>query len=121
GSLTKSGPGTLTLTGSNSYTGGTTISAGGLAFSSTSAVPGTGAVTIGTSGALLATAAYNANAPVSGWLSNGTNDTETVALSSTSSGLSLGAIGSATYGGTLTTPAATVYLGGGGGTFYFNS
>src|SRR5208282_503192 len=116
GSLTKSGPGTLTLTGSNSYTGGTTISAGGLAFSSTSAVPGTGAVTIGTSGALLATAAYNANAPVSGWLSsgkiaanpsgaialpNGTNDTETVALSSTSSGLSLGAIGSATYGGTL--------------------
>ena len=85
---------------------------------------------------MVATPVYNAAAPVGSWLSSGriapnpsgaialpsgTNDTETLALSTTSSGLSLGAIGSATYGGTLTTPAATVYLGGGGGTLYFSS
>ena len=118
GGLTMVGSGAVTLSGSNSYASGTTISAGNLAFSSTSAIPGTGTVTIGNSGALVATPLYNANAPVSGWLSsgkiaanssgaialpNGTSDTETIALSSTSSGLSLGAIGSATFGGTLTT------------------
>lgn len=44
--LTKVGNGVLTLSGSNSYTGGTQINAGVLAFGHTSAL-GTGAVTIG--------------------------------------------------------------------------
>ncbi len=52
---------------------------------------------------------------------NGASDNESIALSATSSGLSLGAIGSATYSGGLTTAASTVYLGGGGGNLYFTS
>ncbi|MGB8852779.1 MAG: autotransporter-associated beta strand repeat-containing protein, partial [Pirellulales bacterium] len=38
--LTKSGAGTLTLSGTNSYSGGTTLSAGVLSISSTAALPG---------------------------------------------------------------------------------
>src|SRR5208282_5759734 len=135
GSLTVVG-GAITLSGSNSYSGGTTISAGALAFSTTNSIPSIGTITIGSNGALVATSAYNAAAPVGSWLSSGmiaanpagaivltdgTNDTETIALSGTSSGLSLGAIGSATYGGTLTTTGSSVYLGGGGGALYFTS
>ena len=52
-------------------------------------------------------------------LPDGTVDNESIALSATSSGLSFGAIGSATFSGTLTTAASTVYLGGGGGNLYF--
>ena len=77
---------------------------------------------------------YGTSTPVMGWFNNGliapnpsgamalansTNDTETLALTGTLSGLSLGAIGSATYGGSLTTSATTYYLGGGGGTLTF--
>ncbi len=136
GGLVKAGTGMLTLSGQDSYSGGTTILGGALAFTATTAVPNTGTITIGPGGALVATPIYNPAAPVSSWLAsgpivanpsgaialpNGTVDNESIALSATSSGLSLGAVGSATYGGTLTTPAATVYLGGGGGTLYFTS
>ena len=54
-------------------------------------------------------------------LPSGASDMETLVLSGTSGGLSLGAIGSATFGGTLTTPGAMLYLGGGGGTLYVTS
>jgi len=40
GSLTKSGPGVLKLTGANAYTGGTTVAAGTLAIDDTGALPG---------------------------------------------------------------------------------
>ncbi len=136
GGLNKVGTGMLTFSGSNSFSGGTMISGGALGFLTTAAVPGTGAITIGPSGALVATPIYNPAAPVSSWLAGGpiaanptgaialpggTVDNESIALSATSSGLSLGAIGSATYGGVLTTAASTFYLGGGGGTLYFTS
>jgi fibronectin-binding autotransporter adhesin len=49
GSLTKSGAGAVTLTGSNAYSGGTTISAGALAVA---AIADAGASNIGTSGPL---------------------------------------------------------------------
>ncbi len=136
GGLTKAGSGELTFSGSNSYSGGSTISGGALAFSTTGSIPSKGIITIGSSGALAATLVFSGSAPVSSWLSsgkiaanpagaivlpNGVNDSETISLSGTSSGLSLGAIGSATYGGTLTTTASSFYLGGGGGTLYFTS
>lgn len=52
--FTKTGSGTLTLSGNNTYTGGTTLSAGGLALGSDTAL-GTGALTIGTTGTISAT------------------------------------------------------------------
>ena len=47
GALTKLGPGTLTLSGANGYTGGTTLSAGGIVLSGTGTLGGTsGALTM---------------------------------------------------------------------------
>jgi len=51
--FTKTGTGTLTLSGNNSYTGGTTLSAGNLTLGSDTAL-GTGALTIGTTGTISA-------------------------------------------------------------------
>jgi autotransporter-associated beta strand protein len=47
GSLTKTGGGTLTLSGANSYTGATTITAGTLALGASNVLPDTTAVSIG--------------------------------------------------------------------------
>ena len=54
GSLTQAGPGTLTLSGTNSYTGGTTIANGVLALGSNAALPFAGLTfgAAGTSGTL---------------------------------------------------------------------
>ena len=127
----------LTLSGTNAYGGGTTISGGVLAYTNSYSVPDTGTITIGPAGALAATPIYSSTAaPVTGWLNSGpiaanpmgaialtgsANDTETITLSSSFGSLSLGAAlgGSATYGGTLTPFGSTYYLGGGGGTLNF--
>jgi len=72
GSLTKNGPGTLTLTATNTYTGGTEINTGTLTLSGNSATLGSGNLTI-------ATAATCAIANPTGAVAN----TATVALSGT--------------------------------------
>jgi len=55
GSLVQSGPGAVSLTGTNTYAGGTTVTAGILGFSGQASIPGwgtAGAVTVGSGGAL---------------------------------------------------------------------
>ncbi|MGA2259221.1 MAG: autotransporter-associated beta strand repeat-containing protein, partial [Thermoguttaceae bacterium] len=52
-SLTLSGPGTLVLSGSNSYTGGTTVCAGTLKIESSAAIPSDTSLTVGAGGTLV--------------------------------------------------------------------
>lgn len=131
--LTKAGGSTLTLSGSNDYSGGTTISNGQLTILSSAAL-GSGTVSI-SGGTLVATGAYS---NVTNWLQSGRiaaspnggiaitgNSGETIDFSSYAN-LSLGASASATYSGTASvTPYETggtkIYrLGGGAGTLTFN-
>lgn len=133
--LTKAGGSTLTLSGSNNYTGGTTISNGQLTFSNADAL-GSGTVAI-SGGTLVATGAYS---NVMNWLNSGRiaanpnggiaitgNSGEAIDFSSSSyANLSLGASTTATYSGTASfTPytdgnGTKVYrLGGGAGTLTF--
>ncbi len=62
--LTKDGPGTLTLTGANTYAGGTTVAAGTLALGATGALPTASPVVL--AGGTLATAAGTANGDKTG-------------------------------------------------------
>ena len=54
GGLSKSGAGTLTLTGANTYNGGTAIGGGALEFSATNSLPSAGTVAVSGSGTLVA-------------------------------------------------------------------
>ena len=129
-SLIKAGPGTLILSGTNTYDGGTTIRAGVLEFVSTAAIGGTGANVLvnfgGTAAFGYALDQTTLDDPTNGRIVLGSQGT--VALSANTSNnldfsgagltsLSLGAsLGTYTYSGTLWTPANNVYrLGGGGG------
>ena len=124
GSVAKIGAGTLTLSGSETYSGTTAVNAGNLAYSSSSAVS-SNSITINPGGAVNVSGAYPT---VTAWLgSNLINPASTGALALTGSSnetismgsfssLSLGAVaGGATYSGSLTPSGTTYYLGGGGG------
>ncbi len=132
GGMTFAGAGTTTLTGSNTYSGGTTINGGLLVFSSSSALPATGTITINSPGALLSTGPYST---LNAWLTSGliaTSSSGAIALTANVptdvnmgslgyNSLSLGAVGSVTYGGTLEPGSNGYFLGGGGGTLIFTT
>ena len=131
-SLTKAGAGSLVLNGANTYSGGTTVSAGYLQFGS-GAVPSTGTITVNGNGSLNAAGAYTT---VQGWLDSGkvgTASTGSIAITAASSeninfstggynDLALSSYGSYTYSGTIT-PGSNGYLFGGdtGGTLTVSS
>ncbi len=123
GVVFQNGSGLVTLSGTNSYNGGTTINAGNLAFASTAAVPANGTILINAGGALNVAGPY---ANVAAWLANpnlGTASAGFLALSGTDSSnlnmtafpsLWLGAVSTGgTYGGTITPGGNTYRIGGG--------
>ena len=124
GALGKFGPGTLTLSGSNTYANGTTISGGNLAFSATQSIPtgsnfliqGTGALNV--PGPLATVNAWlpQVNTASTGVLALTANNNENLNFSSGSlNNVSLGAAGNATFSGTITPGTNGYKLGGGGG------
>lgn len=131
GALTKTQAGTLILSGTNTYTGGTTISEGGVLFPSLPAVPSAGTITLGPGSTVgfgflfdqsFLTNRVNAT-PNPATLALGVDNSNTFDFA-TYSGLSLGATGTVVYSGTLTpagTSAGGAYrLGGGGGALTYN-
>lgn len=124
---------TLSGTNTNTYSGGTTINSGVLVFAASNNLPSTGQITINSNGALEAIGAYPS---VNAWLTSGkivpnptgamlltatSPDTDINLSSGTTNSLYLGAVGGATYGGTIE-PGSNCYLfGGGGGTLTVNT
>jgi autotransporter-associated beta strand protein len=70
GGLTKNGPGTLVLAGTNSYAGATSIAAGTLVLS-TGAALGTGNVTVGSAGTLAGNGTINGHTEIAGVIAPG--------------------------------------------------
>lgn len=127
--VTKSGTGMWTLSGTNSYSGATTVSGGTLQFNQLASIGGTGR-TVNPAASTTVAAGYAIDNTFLTRLTDNDADAYVVALaadsanpldfnSTTGSRLtnaSLGAVGAASYTGTLT-PNGTAYrLGGGGGT-----
>jgi autotransporter-associated beta strand protein len=127
GALTKLGTGTLQLTGTNTYAGGTLINEGMLVFGTTNAL-GTGLVTINDGGALAMTGAYanaaawltsgklstnSAGALALAWADSGTSMDFTSVAGGTYSNLYVGALNPMVYTGTLTFRNNDYKLGGG--------
>ena len=125
-------PGTVVLGGTNSYSGGTTIGAGILVFSSTDAVPASGSITLGANTAVgfdftgvqailnsrLGTVSGTSTIAVTAASAN-----EYINLSATGANKNayLGAVGNVTYTGSYTPYTAGAYLlGGGGGTLIYD-
>ena len=121
GGFSKVGLGILTLSGTNSYAGVTSINNGGLAFTSTTAIA-SGGIFVDAGGVLNQGGAYGT---IQGWLNSGAisqASTGGIALTGNSSEaidftgyayLALGASSAATYSGTMI-PAGGLYRLGGG-------
>ena len=130
--LTKNGIGTWVLSGSSNYTGMTTINAGVLQLSSSTAMSiasGT-AYTLNTGGALAIGASF-ADSDIAPLLSKvaassvgtfalGGNTAQNIDLSAFAN-VSLGAVGAVSYSGDVTPNGTTYRLGGGGGTLTYNN
>jgi autotransporter-associated beta strand protein len=127
--LEKTGSSIWTLTGTSTYTGNTTISAGVLQFSTAAAMGGTGANITVTNGGTAA-AGYAIDQAFLGRIASGSGGVVALAVDSANSldfnaagvaNVSLGAVGSATFSGTLTPFGTTYRLGGGDGTLTVTS
>jgi autotransporter-associated beta strand protein len=133
GGITKTGSGTLTLSGNNSVSTGAMSITGGIAqFNALNSIPSLGRnVTVTAPGVVLFGPSFGAgNVPIA--LQNKIVTTSTGAIAAdnyagtdfdfNTAGLttvSLGALGTVTYTGTLTPSSNTYRLGGGGGTLVF--
>ncbi|MFM7244708.1 MAG: beta strand repeat-containing protein [Planctomycetaceae bacterium] len=124
GGIEKTGPGTLTLGGSNAFAGGVTVAEGMLRFTQAAALPASATMRIGADGTL----ALPAGSPLGDWIAAGRIDAASsgaIAISgslgaaldlSRVPGLSLGGSGSANFSGTIVADPSGVRLGGGDGT-----
>lgn len=118
--LTKNGTGTEVLTGTNLNTGAITVNGGVLEFGTAASLGGSGAnMTVASGGT--AAAGYAMDQAFLGRITIGSGGVAALAADSSNnldvsgfSNLRLGAVGAATYTGTLTT-GSTYRLGGGGG------
>jgi autotransporter-associated beta strand protein len=124
GGVTKSGVGTLTLGGANTYRGDTMINAGILRFDSAGSIGGAGESVMVNAGAVVA-AGYAIDQALLGRITDGSTGIVALAASSandldlSAAGLSnvyLGAVGNVALSGTLTPYGAVYRLGGAGGT-----
>ncbi len=127
GSVLKTGAGTLALTGTNTYSGGTSINQGTLQVTSASAL-GTGALTVGGTGVLRASGSFAYGNSVTLAASVGTFEVDasqaltlsgvvggTGGLTKTGDGLLI-LTGANTYSGVTTISAGTLQIGNGGET-----
>ena len=120
--LTKGGAGTLTLTSANTYTGGTTITAGTLALGANDVLADTGNLTLSGSGTLSLGSYSDTVATVSLRTTGGITGTGNATLTSTGaydlqsgsvSAILAGNLGAAKSGaGTVTLSGANTYTGG---------
>jgi autotransporter-associated beta strand protein len=125
-SIVKTGSGIQVLSGSNGYVGTTTVSGGVLQFNQASSIGSTGVTVTVNSGATVA-AGYaidqtdfldRITTSSTGCAALAVNSANNLDFSSAGANLpsmSLGAVGSATFTGTLTPNGSTYLLGGGGG------
>ena len=113
-SLAKAGPGTLTLSAANTYTGGTSVLAGTLALTGTMVGP---AVVVGCGGAANFTQSAGINAPTTLYLGYNPGSSGTYTLSGAGNLSPFGEVlgnagtGSFTQSGGSNTVATTLYLG----------
>ncbi|MFM7244710.1 MAG: beta strand repeat-containing protein [Planctomycetaceae bacterium] len=128
--LVKLGSGTLVLSGSNGYSGGTVVNSGMIRFAAGASLPAAGTVDIRAGAGLLADGAL---ASAGAWLASGriapasagtlvltADDSSGVSLAAYPS-LAIGAVGSATLSGAITSGSAGYRFGGGDGVLTVSS